>query len=165
MSDKNINNKKKRSAFTFQEDCLLSNLVMMFGNQKWDIISSCMIERTPRQCRERWKSYLSPGLSNGPWSEQEDNLLLDLYYQYGTKWVTISKYFQGRSDSNVKNRWYTHLIHRVSKDNNVNNINNKIEINNKDSSSSSTLDYDVNDSILNSYDDEITPYDTWNTVI
>ena len=101
--------KKKRSAFTFQEDCILSHLVQLFGSQKWDLISSCMIDRTPRQCRERWKSYLTPGLSNGPWSEQEDNMLLELHERFGPKWVQISKYFNGRSDSNIKNRWYTHL--------------------------------------------------------
>ena len=40
---------------------------------------------------------------------EEDNLLLHLVKIYRNKWVHIASHFDGRSDSNVKNRWYTHF--------------------------------------------------------
>lgn len=53
---------------------------------------------------------LNPELVNGPWSHEEDRLLVKLYRQHGSKWSMMSKYFPGRSVYNVKNRWTRHLM-------------------------------------------------------
>ena len=42
---------------------------------------------------------------NGPWTREEDQLLMRLYQQYGPKWAQFTKFFKGRSDYNIKNRW------------------------------------------------------------
>jgi hypothetical protein len=65
--------------------------------------------RTARQCRERWSSYLSPDIRVGRWTEEEDSDLLTCISQYGFKWATIAPHFNGRSSSDVKNRWHSHL--------------------------------------------------------
>jgi hypothetical protein len=97
-------------AFTNEEDELIRKLVAHHGTNAWDLIAAQMMGRTPRQCRERWNSYLMPSLRNGPWDAEEDTQLVHLVRQFGNKWVAISKFFYGRSDSNVKNRWYTHFV-------------------------------------------------------
>ena len=69
--------------------------------------------RNARQCRERWKHYLSPKVSTGPWTEAEDQLLNEKYSEYGSQWARISKFFMNRTDITVKNRWIS--LHGKSK--------------------------------------------------
>ncbi|OHS97564.1 Myb-like DNA-binding domain containing protein [Tritrichomonas foetus] len=70
--------------------------------------------RSARACRERWRLFLSPGLTNGPWSHAEDALLIKLFNEHGPKWKTLSTYFNGRSECNIKNRWTRHLKQMLS---------------------------------------------------
>jgi hypothetical protein len=98
-----------RTLFTPREDLLLAHLVSFYGPAKWDIIAMSMNGRTARQCRERYRSVLTPGIVNGPWSRAEDLLLTELYQVHGPKWSLIARHFEGRSDCNVKNRWARHL--------------------------------------------------------
>lgn len=94
-----------RSGFTPEEDCLLIDLVAQFGNDSWTTISSYMEKRNARQCKDRYTSYLSPTINNGPYSEEEDDLLRKKYNEIGPKWVKISKFFPNRTDISVKCRW------------------------------------------------------------
>ena len=100
-----MNKKHTRKSFTPEEDSLLVQLVRMYGLNKWDVLASFMPDRNARQCRERWKSFLCPGIVNGPWTPEEDKRLIELYQKYGAKWAKITKFFVGRSDCNIKNRW------------------------------------------------------------
>ena len=97
--------KRQRRPFTPQEDIQLYQLVQIYGTDKWTLIASHMGDRTSRQCRERYRSFLAPTITNRPWTREEDNLLIELHTKFGSKWSLITKYFQGRSDCNVKNRW------------------------------------------------------------
>jgi hypothetical protein len=97
-----------RKSFTREEDLLLAQLVAQHGASHWEQLSKFISGRTARQCRERWRTFLSPELINGPWSHAEDQLLDRLYAEHGSKWSVIAKHFRGRSDSNVKNRWNRH---------------------------------------------------------
>lgn len=93
-----------RQMFSHEEDQLLKLLVARFG-EHWKEIASQMPDRTSRQCRERYKNYLAPAIKNGPWTEDEDQLLSEMVKQWGFKWAKIAKYFKSRSNVNVKNRW------------------------------------------------------------
>ena len=88
----------------------LGNLVNSLGTEHWEIIAQYLAGRSPRACRERWKLFLHPGITNGPWSHEEDNLLIQLVNNYGPKWKKISVFFKGRSECNIKNRWRCHLM-------------------------------------------------------
>ena len=44
-----------------------------------------------------------------PWTQEEDELLYKLICEVGHQWVRISKLFEDRSPSSVKNRWFSHL--------------------------------------------------------
>ena len=100
----------KRQVFTSYEDARLKLLVDQFGDNSWQLIAHYMPSRTPRQCRERYKGYLDNSIKNLPWTQAEDNLLIEKYQIFGRKWAKITKFFNGRSNSNVKNRW-TALLH------------------------------------------------------
>lgn len=94
-----------KSKFTPEEDILLRQLVSQFGENNWNRIAELMPHRNMRQCKERWTNYLSPKVSNDPWTEEEDALLVQKYKEHGAKWVRIALSFPKRTDSNVKNRW------------------------------------------------------------
>ncbi|KAL9185072.1 hypothetical protein ACHAXT_002849 [Thalassiosira profunda] len=97
-----------------QEDDRLRNLVAAFGwtpgqkNFSWLSIAEAMGTRSHKQCRERWNNSLQPGLSRmGSWSEDEDKLIMLLQEQLGNKWAAIAGSLEGRTDSAVKNRYYS----------------------------------------------------------
>jgi hypothetical protein len=101
--------KQRRQPFTSEEDALLSKLVFEPDLFTWIDIAKRMPGRAPRQCRDRWVNYLCPQNKNGTWTDSEDALLVDKVQELGTAWSRISKFFDGRSENNVKNRWYTRL--------------------------------------------------------
>ena len=107
LKDYFLNNMKsnhQRSSFTYEEDELIRNLVKKNG-ENWDFIANYFPEKNKRQCRERYNKYLKPNISNKDWTNEEEELLMQKYNEIGPKWVAISKYFEGRTDINVKNRW------------------------------------------------------------
>lgn len=94
-----------KHAFSPQEDERLRQLVSIYGDKQWKLVAQKMPNRTTRQCRERYKSYLAPDIKNGPWTPEEDELLKQKYKEYGSKWSVIQTFFKSRSDVNIKNRW------------------------------------------------------------
>ncbi|EAX94250.1 Myb-like DNA-binding domain containing protein [Trichomonas vaginalis G3] len=112
MSSPMADCKSKRIKFTPEEDFILEQQVAKYGARKWNTIAQALPGRTSRQCRDRYMNYLEKGLTNEPWSSEDDRLLEQLFAVYGTKWSQIAKYFAGRSSNNIKNRWYTHLQKR-----------------------------------------------------
>jgi len=47
--------------------------------------------RKGKQCRERWQNQLDPDVRKGPWSDEEEQLLIAVQKRYGNKWVDIAK--------------------------------------------------------------------------
>lgn len=99
----------QRKKFSPEEDMKLCKIVALHGPHKWDEIALLMPGRTGRQCRDRFHNYLNPTLVNGPWSKEEDKLLEQKVYELGQHWNKIVKFFRGRSENNIKNRWYTYV--------------------------------------------------------
>lgn len=52
---------------------------------KWTNISNAMGTRSGKQCRERWRQHLRPGLVKGNWTAQEDALIEQLQGLHGNK--------------------------------------------------------------------------------
>ena len=101
--------KKIRKLFSPEEDALLSRIMFEQPFTTWMAVAAQMSGRSARQCRDRWANYLSPENKNGPWTLEEDKLLMEKVREFGSQWTTIARFFDGRSENNVKNRWYTHL--------------------------------------------------------
>ena len=102
--------KTLRKKFSPEEDLKLRELVKEIGAKKWIEIAKSMPGRTGRQCRDRFQNYLSPILTNGPWTKDDDYLLLKKVIELGSSWSKIVDFFPGRSTNNVKNRYNIHLI-------------------------------------------------------
>ena len=102
----------KRNKFTSEEDRILERYVAKYGDHNWQYTCNFLPNRTIRQCRERWKYFLSPNTigNKKKWTTSEDELLLNKYEKYGPKWAKINSFFQGRTDVSIKNRF--HLLMR-----------------------------------------------------
>lgn len=100
-----------RHKFTQEEDDRLREIVRRLGDNNWGEVAAELGTRSARQCRERYKNYLSPNLKNEPWTDAEDDLLREKYKEYGARWSIIANFFETRSDVNIKNRW-TQLTNR-----------------------------------------------------
>ena len=102
-----------RSKFTKTEDKELTKLVSLYGTNDWHGIADNLPGRNARQCKDRWFNYLSPNVSNAPWSSHEDELLIEKQAEFGAKWRQIAACFPSRTDVSVKNRW--RLLQRAAK--------------------------------------------------
>ena len=98
-----------RRPFTVEEDARLIDIMNKGDFINWEIVAQQMGDRSSRQCRERWVNYLSPGIRTDPWTDYEDRLLVQKINELGRCWSTIGQFFNGRSENDVKNRWYSHL--------------------------------------------------------
>jgi hypothetical protein len=96
---------RKRVSFGPEEDDRLRELVLKFGENNWRRIASKMPKRDRRQCRERWFNYLTPFVTNGPWTPAEEVLLRAKVADHGRSWKAIQPFFPGRTDINIKNHW------------------------------------------------------------
>jgi hypothetical protein len=65
--------------------------------------------KTAKQCRERWRIHLNPGIVDKSWSSDEQLTLLTAYQKLGNKWAKIAKNLPGRTDNGVKNYFFCRL--------------------------------------------------------
>nr|AGM32419.1 Myb-like DNA-binding domain containing protein [Coptotermes formosanus] len=103
--------RKQRTIFTKEEDQAIMNFVQAFGANHGERIEPFIKTRTSRQCRERWKNFLSPDVSKKGWTVEEDLLLEKLVNEFGPKWSNLAKFFPGRTDVLIKNRYCLLLRH------------------------------------------------------
>ena len=94
-----------RMKFTNVEDKLLITLVAQFGTNNWNEISKRMIGRTSKQCKDHYLNNLRPCNSKLPFSPQEDQIIIQKYYEFGPKWTKMTNYLPSRSANAIKNRW------------------------------------------------------------
>jgi len=88
-----------------QEDELLRKLVAEHGARHWTKIASHMKGRVGKQCNERWHNHLAPELRKGPFTPEEDRILIQKQLEYGNKWAVIATFLPGRAQNTIKNRW------------------------------------------------------------
>jgi hypothetical protein len=69
------------------------------------LIAASLGNRTPRQCRERWRHYLQPVIKSSSWTLEEDDILRRGHAALGPKWSVIALSLPGRTEVNIKNRW------------------------------------------------------------
>ena len=100
--------------FTQEEDNTITKLVDEYGIHHWNEIASKLPGRTARQCRERWKHYLSQQCPS-PWTPQEDKILEEKYREYGPKWTTIKNFLPHKTSVSIKNR-YSLLLRKKKKE-------------------------------------------------
>ena len=55
------------------------------------------MNRTGKQCRERFKNNLSPKLNKGDWTPAEDRIVIEMTKVLGNHWTRIANLLPGRS--------------------------------------------------------------------
>ncbi|CAG5102873.1 Oidioi.mRNA.OKI2018_I69.chr1.g505.t1.cds [Oikopleura dioica] len=110
---------RPRQRWTSNEDTKLMALVKSAGNDEaigWNEISEKLPGRTDVQCRARWKNHLQPDLIKGPWTKEEDDLVVELVKKHGPrKWAFIAKHLKGRIGKQCRERWHNHLNPEIDK--------------------------------------------------
>jgi hypothetical protein len=93
--------------WTTEDNEKLQAVVEDIGTGNWDEVAARVVTRTARQCRERWQNYLCASVPREPWTNDEDRLLLEKVGMWGRKWRRIAQFLQGRTDLDVKKRFFT----------------------------------------------------------
>jgi len=69
--------------------------------------------RTGKQVRDRYLNKLRPNIKCGDWSAEEDERLISLLKEVGNRWSLIATHLPGRTEGQVKNRFYSCIKKRL----------------------------------------------------
>ncbi|CAN7114031.1 unnamed protein product [Brassica rapa subsp. narinosa] len=106
-----------RGQWTAEEDEVLRKAVHNFKGKNWKKIAEYFKDRTDVQCLHRWQKVLNPELVKGPWTKEEDDMIVQLIQKYGPKkWSTIARYLPGRIGKQCRERWHNHLNPTINKE-------------------------------------------------
>lgn len=96
----------KRGRWTEDEDRILLEAYGKMGSV-WNKIAQLIPGRTDDQCSKRYNDVLDPSVRDRlrEWTEEEDEMLLQMVETYGTQWRTISTHMKGRTGLTCRNRW------------------------------------------------------------
>jgi myb proto-oncogene protein len=82
------------SLLTSQDDAILIKLLEKEGcrdisedfasGKKWSGIAKDLATgRNGKQCRDRWKNHLRPGIKKGDWTRDEEDIIRDMHSTFG----------------------------------------------------------------------------------
>lgn len=116
LKDSLFPSSRKQLKWTKEEDEKLADLVDKYKGRSWKKISQDLNGRSSIQCLHRWSKILRPGLVKGPWTPEEDRMLINYVNYYGaTDFSECSKIIQGRNNKQCRERWFNVLNPRVIK--------------------------------------------------
>ncbi|VFQ60643.1 unnamed protein product [Cuscuta campestris] len=177
--------KLRKGLWSPEEDEKLIKHITTYGHGCWSSVPKLAgLQRCGKSCRLRWINYLRPDLKRGTFSQEEENLIIELHAVLGNKWSQIAARLPGRTDNEIKNLWNSSIkkklrqkgidpnthkplsevesdektsLNNNSNNNNNNNNNEKLAL----SEGSSELNYAESDSCMNnnhitsSYNDHV----------
>ncbi|GMI05395.1 hypothetical protein TrVE_jg13650 [Triparma verrucosa] len=110
-SSKKNGSKGGGGRWTKEEDQKLRAAVAAVGPQNWKMIAQDFLgdQRSDVQCLHRWQKVLQPGLVKGPWTKEEDQIIIDCIDAGITKWSEIAERIPGRIGKQCRERWFNHL--------------------------------------------------------
>ncbi|KAM7379885.1 hypothetical protein PAMP_005401 [Pampus punctatissimus] len=107
----------QKSGWTKDEDEKLHRLVKEFGSNSWSLVSLHFKgQRSDVACQRRWQQVKNPELVKGPWTQDEDERVIELVLKFGMKrWSLIAKHLHSRNGKQCRERWHNHLNPTVKK--------------------------------------------------
>ncbi|KAL9268972.1 Transcription factor MYB3R-5-like protein [Drosera capensis] len=109
--------RRAKGGWTPEEDETLRRAVTTFKGKSWKKIAEFFPDRSEVQCLHRWQKVLNPELVKGPWTQEEDEKIVELVSKYGaTKWSLIAKSLPGRIGKQCRERWHNHLNPEIKKE-------------------------------------------------
>ncbi|KAK9271589.1 hypothetical protein L1049_001951 [Liquidambar formosana] len=100
----------KKGPWTPEEDQKLIEHIQKHGHGSWRALPKAAgLNRCGKSCRLRWTNYLRPDIKRGKFSEEEEQIIINLHSVLGNKWSAIASNLPGRTDNEIKNFWNTHL--------------------------------------------------------
>ncbi|XP_004510807.1 transcription factor MYB17-like [Cicer arietinum] len=105
----------KKGPWTSEEDEVLVNFIKKNGGHgSWRSLPKLAgLLRCGKSCRLRWTNYLRPDIKRGPFTPEEEKLVIQLHAILGNRWAAIASQLPGRTDNEIKNLWNTHLKKRL----------------------------------------------------
>ncbi|CAL5211857.1 unnamed protein product [Lathyrus oleraceus] len=112
----------RKGTWSAEEDRKLIAYVTRYGCWNWrQLPKFAGLSRCGKSCRLRWMNYLRPDIKRGNFTQQEEELIIQMHKNMGNRWSVISAELPGRTDNEVKNHWHTSLKKRVQQMNTVSN--------------------------------------------
>nr|AGN52097.1 MYB-related transcription factor [Salvia miltiorrhiza]AGN52207.1 MYB-related transcription factor [Salvia miltiorrhiza] len=104
----------KKGPWTPEEDEKLVEYIKKHGQGSWRSLPKLAgLLRCGKSCRLRWTNYLRPDIRRGPFTADEEKLVIQLHAILGNRWAAIASQLPGRTDNEIKNLWNTHLKKRL----------------------------------------------------
>ncbi|CAJ2628944.1 unnamed protein product [Trifolium pratense] len=98
--------KLRKGLWSPEEDEKLLRHITKYGHGCWSSVpKQAGLQRCGKSCRLRWINYLRPDLKRGTFSQDEEDLIVELHAVLGNRWSQIAAQLPGRTDNEIKNLW------------------------------------------------------------
>lgn len=81
----------KKGPWTSAEDEILIEYVKKHGEGNWNAVQKHSgLFRCGKSCRLRWANHLRPNLKKGSFTQEEEQLIIELHAKMGNKWARMA---------------------------------------------------------------------------